>query len=74
MISLSRGNKKQGQSVLEYSLIVSVVIAALVTMNLYVQRSVKANLKMIENQINDEINAGTGGTGGTGGEPPPPPI
>jgi len=45
--------RKRGQSVLEYSLLIAIVVAALTAMNLYVQRSVKANLKMIENQIND---------------------
>lgn len=53
MIKLSRLIKRRGQSVLEYSLIISVVIAALMAMSIYVQRSIKANLKMIENQIND---------------------
>jgi len=39
---------KKAQSVLEYALIISVVVAALMAMNIYVQRSVQANLKMIE--------------------------
>ena len=44
--------KRLGQSVLEYALIVTVVAAALTAMNTYVQRSVRSNLKMIEDQIN----------------------
>ena len=44
--------KRLGQSVLEYALIVTVVAAALGAMQTYVQRSVQANLKMIENRIN----------------------
>lgn len=43
---------KQGQSVLEYVLIIAVVVAALSAMSLYVQRSVQANLKAVEEQIN----------------------
>lgn len=46
--------KNRGQSILEYSFIIAVVVAALMAMSLYVQRSVQANLKMIENQINAE--------------------
>ncbi|MFH1397220.1 MAG: hypothetical protein ABIH27_01545 [Candidatus Omnitrophota bacterium] len=48
-------NKKlkiKSQSILEYALVVSVVVAALSAMSMYVQRSVQANLKTIENQIN----------------------
>ena len=37
---------------LEYSFIIAVVVAALMAMSLYVQRSVQANLKVIEDQIN----------------------
>jgi len=44
--------KNHGQSILEYSLIISVVVAALMAMNVYLQRSVQANLKMIEDQVN----------------------
>lgn len=43
---------KRAQSVLEYALIISVVVAALMAMNVYVQRSVQANLKMIEERVN----------------------
>jgi len=46
--------KRQGQSILEYTMIIAVVVAALTAMSLYVQRSVQANLKVIENQINAE--------------------
>lgn len=44
--------RQSGQSILEYAMIVTVVIAALMAMNMYVQRSVQANLKVIEEQIN----------------------
>jgi Flp pilus assembly pilin Flp len=44
--------KINGQSIIEYAVIVSVVVAALTAMSVYVQRSVQANLKTVENQIN----------------------
>jgi len=43
---------KKGQSILEYTMIVAIVVTALVAMGTYVQRSVQANLKVIEDQIN----------------------
>ena len=42
----------KAQSTLEYALIIMAVVAALTAMSKYVQRSVQANLKMIEDQIN----------------------
>ena len=42
---------KQGQSILEYVTLVAVVSTALTLMYVYVQRSVQANLKVIEEQI-----------------------
>lgn len=45
---------RRGQSALEYALIIAVVVAALIAMSVYVRRSVQANLKMIEDQINAE--------------------
>ena len=44
--------KRRGQSTLEYALIIAVVVAALTAMSVYVQHSVQANLKVIEDQIN----------------------
>ncbi|MDD5196833.1 MAG: hypothetical protein WC937_02740 [Candidatus Omnitrophota bacterium] len=46
--------RNNGQSILEYALIISVVVAALAAMSIYVQRSAQANLKVIEDQINAE--------------------
>ena len=43
---------KKAQSVLEYAMIISVVVAALMAMNVYVQRAVQANLKMVEDRVN----------------------
>jgi Flp pilus assembly pilin Flp len=45
---------KKAQSVLEYALIISVIVAALMAMNVYVQRAVQSNLKMIEERVNAE--------------------
>lgn len=45
---------KKAQSILEYAMIISVVVAALMAMNVYVQRSVQANLKMVEQRVNAE--------------------
>ena len=47
-------NSKRAQSTLEYAVIISVVALALAAMNLYVQRAIKANLKLTEDQINAE--------------------
>jgi len=50
---IARKNQR-GQSILEYTLIVAVVVAALMAMSVYVQRSVQANLRTVEDQINAE--------------------
>ena len=46
--------RAKGQSILEYSFLIAVVVTALMAMTVYVQRSVQSNLKMIENQVNAE--------------------
>lgn len=43
---------KAGQSILEYAMVIAVAVAALTAMTMYVQRSVQANLKNVEEQIN----------------------
>jgi len=45
---------KRGQSTIEYALLIAVVAAAFLAMQLYVQRAVQANFKLIEDQINAE--------------------
>jgi len=45
---------KKAQSILEYAMVITVVVAALMAMNVYVQRSVQANLKMLEERVNAE--------------------
>ncbi|MFH1655285.1 MAG: hypothetical protein ABH954_01585 [Candidatus Omnitrophota bacterium] len=49
----SRG-KSKAQSILEYSIIIAVIAAALTLMGSYVRRAIQSNLKMIENQVNTE--------------------
>ncbi len=39
---------------MEYAIFISVVAAALAAMTVYVRRSIQANLKTLENQINAE--------------------
>ena len=41
-----------GQSLLEYVMLVIAVAAALTLMTVYVQRSIQANLKTVEDQVN----------------------
>ena len=41
-----------GQATLEYAVFIGVVAAALVVMQLYLRRSIQANLKALEDQIN----------------------
>ena len=56
MLRTGSARLMRGQSILEYALIIAVVVAALTAMSVYVQRSVQANLKTVEDQINAEPN------------------
>jgi Flp pilus assembly pilin Flp len=47
-------NKRTGQSVLEYTIIIAVVAAAILAMSQYIKRAVYANLKIIQDQVNVE--------------------
>ncbi len=49
-----RTSRSNGQSTIEYSLFTAGVVAALVAMNVYVRRSIQANLKVLEAQVNAE--------------------
>jgi Flp pilus assembly pilin Flp len=46
--------KGLAQSTIEYALLVSVITAAVVAMQLYINRSTRASLKVLEEQINAE--------------------
>jgi Flp pilus assembly pilin Flp len=43
--------KEHGQSILEYTIIIAVAAAALMAMQVYVQRSLQAQLKAIDKQV-----------------------
>jgi len=45
---------RRGQNVIEYTVLVALVAAAIIAMRNYVYRSAQATLKMIEDQINDD--------------------
>ena len=45
---------KRGQSTIEYALLIAIVAAAFLAMQVYMQRAVQANFKLIEDQINVE--------------------
>lgn len=46
--------KRKGQSVLEYTVLISIVVTSLLMMSMYVRRSIYANLLMIQKQTNFE--------------------
>ena len=46
---------KKAQSVLEYTLLILTVVAAIITMNLYVNRAVNARLRSVELEINPPV-------------------
>ncbi len=43
---------RKGQSTIEYALLIAIVAAAFLAMQLYMQRAVQANFKLIEDQVN----------------------
>jgi hypothetical protein len=47
--------KKNGQSTLEQALLISIIAVGLISGGLYISRSMKANLKMVEKQINEGV-------------------
>jgi hypothetical protein len=42
----------RAQSTVEYAMAIVVLVAAIVAMSAYVQRSVQANLKMLQERVN----------------------
>lgn len=44
---------RKAQSIIEYALLVAIVAAAFVAMQMYMQRSVMANFKLVEDQVNN---------------------
>lgn len=45
--------QKDGQNMLEYTVMIIVVVIALVAMGTYMQRSMNARLKQIQEELND---------------------
>ena len=45
---------RRAQSTIEYAILILVVAAAIMAMRVYVQRAVQANLKTVEDAINEE--------------------
>lgn len=45
----------RGQAALDYAVFIAVVAAALIAMQVYVRRSIQANLKVLEDQINADV-------------------
>jgi hypothetical protein len=45
---------RRAQSIIEYAILIAVITSALTLMSLYVRRSVQAQLRLIEKQVNVE--------------------
>lgn len=46
--------RRRGQSTIEYTLLIAIVAAAVVAMQMYVTRAARANLRVLEEQMNAE--------------------
>ncbi|GEM_PF-1177013 len=44
--------EKKAQSTIEYALLIAIVAAAFIAMQVYMQRAVQANFKLVEDQVN----------------------
>lgn len=51
-------NKKRGQSTLEYAVLTTVIIAALVSIQTYIKRGVQGRLKSASDDIGDQYSPG----------------
>lgn len=49
------GIKRTAQSILEYTMLIVVVSAALIAMQKYINRSVNARLKQIQVELNERL-------------------
>ena len=45
---------RSAQSTLEYAIIITVTVAAMTAMSVYVKRAIQANLRILEKQVNNE--------------------
>lgn len=46
---------REGQSTIEYAILIALVAAAFITMHTYVTRSAQSRLKQIEDQMNEPV-------------------
>ena len=51
-------NKKRGQSTLEYAVLVVVVVAALISIQVYVKRGIQGRMKSSADDIGDQFSPG----------------
>jgi cytoskeletal protein RodZ len=51
-------NKKRGQSTLEYAVLIVVIIGALLTIQVYIKRSVQGRMKQASDDIGDQYSDG----------------
>jgi len=47
--------KNQGQSILEYAILISALCAVFLTMSVYVRRAVQAKLIVVQNRANEAM-------------------
>ena len=48
-------NKKTGQSVLEYAILLTALCVVFLTMSVYMQRSVQAKLLSVQDRVNEAV-------------------
>ena len=51
-------NKKRGQSTLEYAMLIIIIIAALITIQVYIKRGVQGGIKKSADDIGDQFSPG----------------
>ena len=51
-------NKRKGQSTLEYAVLITIIIAALIAMNQYIKRGLQGRLKSASDDIGDQYSSG----------------
>lgn len=51
-------NKKKGQSTLEYAVLITIIIAALLAMNQYIKRGIQGRLKSSTDDVGDQFSPG----------------
>jgi Flp pilus assembly pilin Flp len=49
------GHLEDGQSILEYAILIAVLCVVFVTMTVYVRRSVQAKMMVVQNRVNEAV-------------------